>query len=43
LVALVASRVPRFRVAHGLVAFRIALLALIVLGIGVAVRAFRTA
>ncbi len=40
---LVASQRPRLRIAHGLVAFRIASVLLTLFGIGIAIRAFRTA
>jgi membrane peptidoglycan carboxypeptidase len=42
-VALLTSRLPRFRIAHGLLALRIASLVLVLIGIGAAIRAFRTA
>ena len=41
--ALLVSRLPRFRAAHGTVAIRVMLVALCVLGAAVAVRSFRTA
>jgi penicillin-binding protein 1A len=42
-VALAALRQPRFHVAHGLLALRLAALVLVVIGIGAATRSFRTA
>jgi penicillin-binding protein 1A len=42
-VALVALRLPRLRIPHGLIALRIASLLILLLGIGTAIRAFRTA
>jgi membrane peptidoglycan carboxypeptidase len=41
--ALVGSRFPRFQLARGLLVLRIASLALVLLGLGVALRSFRTA
>ena len=41
--ALLASRLPRVRIAHGLLALRVASLVLVLIGVGVAIRAFRTA
>ena len=41
--ALLASRLPRVRIAHGLFAVRTVSLVLVLIGIGAAIRAFRTA